>query len=154
MERRVAAAVGNVAGQPSERHAQHHQPADDDGDQPEDDEEFAHGVCLGLKTRPTRAEYVGRVFRPGYTRSIPGKKYPSSKAAVSAASEPCVALFSIDAPNSFRRVPASAFAGSVAPIKVRHFLTASGASSAMTIAGPDDMNFVRLAKNGRSRWTA
>ena len=84
----------------------------------------------------------------------PEKKYPSSNAAVSGASEPWVALFSIDAPNSFRSVPASAFAGSVAPISVRHFLMASGASSARTTAGPDDMNSVRLPKNGRSRCTA
>ena len=68
--------------------------------------------------------------------SIPGKKYPSSNAAVSGASDPCVALFSIDAPNSLRNVPVSAFAGSVAPISVRHFLIASGASSARTTTGP------------------
>ena len=50
--------------------------------------------------------------------------------------------------------PASAFAGSVAPISVRHFLMASGASSTRTTHGPDDMKAVRLAKNGRARWTA
>ena len=55
-----------------------------------------------------------------------------------------MALFSIDVPNSLRSVPASALAGSVAPISVRHFLIASGASSASTTAGPDDMNVVRL----------
>ena len=65
-----------------------------------------------------------------------------------------VALNSIDVPNSLRSVRGSAFAGSVAPISARHFAIASGASSAMTIAGPDDMNVVRLAKKGRSRWTA
>ena len=41
--------------------------------------------------------------------------------------------------NSFRIVPGSAFAGSVAPIKVRHFLIASGASSTMATIGPDDL---------------
>jgi len=64
-----------------------------------------------------------------------------------------VAFFSIDDPNCFRMVPSSALAGSVAPITSRQFLIALGASSAMTMAGPDDMNSVRLAKNGRSRWT-
>jgi hypothetical protein len=85
---------------------------------------------------------------------MPGKKYASSKAAVSGASEPCVALFSIERPNSLRSVPGSAFPGSVAPIRFRHFLIASSASRARTTTGPDDMNFVRLAKNGRSRCTA
>src|SRR5581483_7548917 len=90
-----------------------------------------------------------RGLRGGYTRSTPAKKYPISYAAVSGASEPWVAFRSIDSANSFRRVPASALAGSVAPISVRHFRIASGASSTSTIAGPDDMNSVRLRKNGR-----
>ena len=42
---------------------------------------------------------------------MPEKKYPSSNAAVSGASEPWVALFSIERPNSLRSVPASAFGG-------------------------------------------
>ena len=54
------------------------------------------------------------------------KKYPISKAAVSGASEPCVALRSMDVPKSLRSVPASAFAGSVAPIAVRHLLDGVG----------------------------
>ena len=33
-------------------------------------------------------------------------------------------------------------------------LIASGASSASTMGGPDDMKLVKLAKNGRSPWTA
>ena len=80
---------------------------------------------------------------------MPLKKYPSSNAAVSGASDPCVALFSIDAPNSLRSVPGSALAGSVAPMSVRHFLIASGASRHMTTQGPEDMKSVRLPKNGR-----
>src|SRR4051794_11156402 len=87
-------------------------------------------------------------------KSTPAKKYPISYAAVSGASEPCVALRSIDSANSLRSVPPSALAGSVAPISVRHFLMPSSASSTRTIAGPDDMNDVRLPKNGRSRCTA
>jgi len=65
-----------------------------------------------------------------------------------------VAFRSIDSANSLRIVPASALAGSVAPMSVRHFLIASGASSTSTMDGPDDMNSVRLAKNGRARCTA
>ena len=48
----------------------------------------------------------------------------------------------------------SALAGSVAPMSVRHFLMASGASSTITMHGPDDMKSVRLPKNGRARCTA
>ena len=89
-------------------------------------------------------------------RSVPcpRKKYPISYAAVSGASDPCVALRSIDVPNSRRSVPAAAFAGSVAPIRSRHFAMASGASSTMSTTGPDDMKSVRPPKNGLSRWTA
>ena len=47
-----------------------------------------------------------------------------------------------------------AFAGSVAPIKLRHFLMASGASNTRATIGPDAMNSVSPVKNGRSRWTA
>src|SRR5439155_25895848 len=86
--------------------------------------------------------------------STPLKKYPISYAAVSAASDPCVALRSIDSASSLRSVPESAFAGSVAPISVRHFLIASAASSTRTTHGPDDMNVVRLEKNGRARCTS
>ena len=57
-------------------------------------------------------------------------------------------------PKSLRSVPASAFAGSVAPIVSRHFLIASGASSASSTHGPDDMKSVSPPKNGRSRCTA
>src|SRR5262249_44838468 len=107
--------------------------------------ELLFGLCVLCVSRGTSALQAS---------STPAKKYPISYAAVSGASDPCVALRSIDSANSLRSVPASALAGSVAPISVRHFLIASGASSTMTIAGPDDMNSVRLAKNGRSRWTA
>ena len=36
------------------------------------------------------------------------------------------------------------------PVSVRHFLIASGASSAMTMHGPEDMKSVRLPKKGRA----
>ena len=51
-------------------------------------------------------------------------------------------------PNSFRSVPSAALAGSVAPITSRHFWIASGASSTITTAGPDDMKSVSPPKNG------
>ena len=84
---------------------------------------------------------------------MPSEEIPSSNAAVSGASEPCVALLSIDAPKSLRSVPGSAFAGSVAPIRSRHFLIAPSASRHITTHGPDDMKSVRPPKNGRALWT-
>src|SRR5262249_19549258 len=96
----------------------------------------------------------GNAVQAVHTRSTPAKKYPISYATVSDASDPCVALRSMDCANSLRSVPASAFAGSVAPISARHLRMASAASRTRTIAGPDDMNAVRLPKNGRSRCTA
>src|SRR6185503_258723 len=119
------------------------QASDREADQ---NEGFAH-IPL-FSTQRTQREAVNQIS------SIPGKKYPISKEAVSGASDPCVALRSIDCANSLRSVPASALAGSVAPINVRHFLIASGASKTTTIAGPEAINSVRLAKNGRSRCTA
>ena len=65
-----------------------------------------------------------------------------------------VAFSPIELANSLRIVPGSAFAGSVAPMSVRHFLMASGASSTMATIGPDAMNSVSPAKKGRPRWTA
>jgi hypothetical protein len=47
-------------------------------------------------------------------------------------------------------VPGSAFAGSVAPIRSRHFLIAPSASRHITTHGPDDMKSVRPPKNGRA----
>jgi len=43
-------------------------------------------------------------------------------------------------------------AGSVAPMSCRTFAMASGPSSTMATMGPEDMNWVKPAKNGRSRW--
>ena len=57
--------------------------------------------------------------------STPGNQKPSSKAAVSGASEPCVELRSMLSPNSARIVPGSASAGFVAPITSRQRLMAS-----------------------------
>ena len=65
-----------------------------------------------------------------------------------------MALCSMELPYRRLRVPSSARAGSVAPIRARQRAIASGASRASTTAGPDDMKVVRLSKNGRSRCTA
>src|SRR6185503_14155523 len=129
IERAASLPDDDVAGQPAEGDPCHHEQADAGDDQSRNQEQLPH------------------YYR---ANSTPGKKYASSNAAVSGASEPCVALFSIDEPNCFRNVPVSAFAGSVAPISVRHFLIASCASSASTTAGPDDMKAVKLGKKGRS----
>src|SRR5277367_3907348 len=67
------------------------------------------------------------------------KKNATSRAAVSGASEPWVAFFSTSIPNSLRIVPGAALAGSVAPIRSRHFAIAPSASNAITTTGPDDM---------------
>src|SRR5215204_2082977 len=82
------------------------------------------------------------------------KKYEISIAAFSSESEPWTAFSPSEPPKSFLSVPASALAGSVAPIRSRHDLTALSFSSAMTTHGALDMNSVRPAKNGRSRCTA
>ena len=63
-------------------------------------------------------ETARNVRQPGY-KSMSGKKYPISKPAVSGESDPCTALASIEAPWTARMVPASAFRGSVAPIRSR-----------------------------------
>ena len=66
------------------------------------------------------------------TPPSPARRIRASRCARSTARTPCAAC---------RRRPSP---GSVAPISVRHFLIASGASRTSTIAGPDDMNAVRL----------
>lgn len=53
------------------------------------------------------------------TISIPAKKKAISRSAVSALSEPCTELASIDSAKSLRMVPGAALAGSVAPITSR-----------------------------------
>ena len=73
----------------------------------------------------TSGSHVALEPEAGPTRSDqfhPAEEIPSSNAAVSGASEPCVAFRSIDSPKSLRSVPASAFAGSVAPIVVAPLL--------------------------------
>src|SRR4026209_1265043 len=81
-----------------------------------------------MSTRPIEAR--------SQTNSIPRKKEPSSNAAVSGASDPCVALRPIDWPKSRRNVPGSALAGSVGPIVSRHFWIAFGAPGAEQHARP------------------
>src|SRR5262249_39251002 len=146
-EREVEAEVPpldvEVARQPPDRDTHHDEETEAGDDETHDDQRLAHDLSWSAWWR-----------RDAQTSSTPAKKYPISYTAVSGASDPCVALRSIDCPNSWRRVPASALAGSVAPISVRHFLIASGASSTRTMAGPDDMNVVRLPKNPLPRCTA
>src|SRR5207253_2202967 len=91
---------------------------------------------------------------PTYEHSSALKKYGISNAAVSGASEPCTALASIELANSLRMVPAAALAGSVAPMRSRHFWIALSASSTSGMHGPCVMNVQRLLKKGRCRWTA
>src|SRR5438034_3562452 len=88
---------------------------------------------------------------PTYRHSSALKKYGISNAAVSGASEPCTALASIELANSLRMVPAAALAGSVAPMRSRHFLMALSASSTIGMHGPCVMKAQRLWKNGRWR---
>ena len=64
-----------------------------------------------------------------------------------------MALASIDSAKSLRMVPAAALAGSVAPMTSRSCVMASSRSSTIVMHGPEDMNSVRLPKNGRSRCT-
>jgi hypothetical protein len=59
---------------------------------------------------------TGRLRRLYAKISRAGKKKAISWAAVSGASEPCVAFCSTSIPKSLRIVPAAAFLGSVAPI--------------------------------------
>ena len=65
-----------------------------------------------------------------------------------------MALRSFDSANSLRTVPSSASAGSVAPITVRSFTTASSASYTIGLMAPDVMKLTKESKNGRSLWTA
>src|SRR5437764_1031076 len=77
----------------------------------------------------------------------------TSNAAVSGATEPWIAFRSIFEPNCLRIVPASAFAGSVAPMTLRSFSIAFSDSRTIATMGPSVMNFTRAPKNGRSLWT-
>src|SRR5439155_906740 len=61
---------------------------------------------------------------------------------------------STDDANSLRMVPAAALAGSVAPMRSRHFWMPLSASSTIGMHGPCVMNVQRLLKKGRGRWTA
>jgi hypothetical protein len=60
---------------------------------------------------------------------------------------------SIEVPKSRRIVPGAALAGSVAPMTSRRWAIAFSRSSTIVMHGPEAMNSVRLAKNGRWRWT-
>src|SRR4029453_2753277 len=77
------------------------------------------------------------------TSSVPLKKKPISILALSAESEPCTELASIDSANSLRMVPGAALAGLVAPITSRYLATAFSPSSACTTTGPEVMNLTR-----------
>ena len=86
--------------------------------------------------------------------SIATENHAISFRALSSESEPWVAFSPTFAPNSLRIVPASAFAGSVAPISVRQAATASSFSRTATTTGPRVMNSTSSPKKGRCRWTA
>src|SRR5205823_12781178 len=76
--------------------------------------------------------------------SVAPKKYEISKAADCGESEPWTALASIEDAKSFRIVPGSAFAGSVAPMRSRRRAMAASPSSTMGMHGPWVMKAHRL----------
>ncbi len=70
------------------------------------------------------------------------KKRLISRTALSSLSEAWIAFRSLDSANSFRTVPASASAGSVAPIAVRSAATALAFSSTIGMQAPEVMKAV------------
>ena len=81
---------------------------------------------------------------------LEGKKKVISRLALSIESEPWTALCSMEVPKSARRVPLSAFLGSVAPIRSRFLIKASFPSRAMMKTGPEIMKDTKSLKKGRS----
>src|SRR5258708_5025932 len=71
--------------------------------------------------------------------SVPLKKKPISRTAVSAAAEPCTTLASMLCARSARRVPGASYFGSVAPMMSRLRAIASSPSSTCAITGPELM---------------
>src|SRR4029077_7728101 len=122
---------------------------------------FAQSKTRQTRRTKHRSSYAGGVFqhpamrkRLYTTRSISAKKYPTSNLAVSGESDPCTALNSMFVPWVLRIVPATALAGSVAPINSRFFLIALSPCRTSTTTGPDTINEQRLSKNGRALCTA
>ena len=156
VEAEVPAPDVEVARQPPDRHAEHHQQAEAGDDETDQDERLAHTVDTA------RSPFVTCCI----TSVSLGVEVGVSNQLDAGEEVPDFVRRRLRRIGSMRRVAldrlrellaqraGSALAGSVAPISVRHFLIASGASSTSTIAGPDDMNAVRLPKNGRSRCTA
>ena len=154
VEREVAAPDGEVARQPADR-----QPSVISSrrrDHEADDDQATHRSAACIRARGPRPTARDAKQSPHGVSAAPSRgrssraRTPPSPAHPTRASR-CARS---TAPNSLRSVPASALAGSVAPISVRHFLIASGASSASSTHGPDDMKSVSAPKNGRARWTA
>ena len=79
-----------------------------------------------------------------------GKKNLDSVSAVSSASEPCIALDSMDVPNRARIVPMVASLGSVAPMSRLKSRTAFSFSSTMATIGPVAMDAHIWLKKERS----
>src|SRR5262245_34044136 len=120
---------------------QHQQETDDGDDDAHDHEQSTELLHISiLAADPARYPAISSWL----------KKYDISNAAVSGPSDPWIAFRSMLVANSFRIVPASALAGSVAPITLRSFSMALSASRTIGMIGPSDMNFTRLPKNGRS----
>src|SRR5665213_1550567 len=71
--------------------------------------------------------------------SLSEKKNRTSRAALSSESDAWIAFRSFDSANSLRTVPASASAGSVAPIATRNAATASVFSRTIGMHGPEVM---------------
>ena len=142
VERKRPAAHDDVAWQAADGHA----PPDAAGRPPRQEARTPQGTC-----RRPRPPSLAAGVRPGRRprRNSPSRM-PPSRARRTRASRCARCCCRIRRGSN----PPGAFEGSVAPIRSRHFLMAPSASSTMTMAGPDDMNAVRLGKNGRSRWTA
>ena len=128
VEAEAAALDGDVAGQPAQRHAQPDQPADGR-------HQRARRRSASGPTAPASAQLHAR-GRSSRARTPPSPARPSRawRCCRSTRRSPCAAC------------PASALAGSVAPIRSRHFLIASGASRHSTTHGPDDMKSVSAAE--------
>src|SRR5229473_5596963 len=89
---------------------------------------------LGTENWELRTDYCAN--------SYPAKKKLNSKRAVSSASEPWIALWSMLLAHFFRIVPSSAFDGLVAPISLRRSAMAFSFSSASATIGPLDIKLV------------
>src|SRR6185312_1414836 len=93
----------------------------------------------GLRARSVKLSLLQVQHHRARIISLSGKKNRASRAALSSESDAWIAFRSFDSANSLRTVPASASAGSVAPIATRNAATASAFSRTIGMHGPDVM---------------